>query len=105
HYWKADVLPTQRVLDFATTNGAKALGFDCGSLKVCNLSDIIILERGPNLYPENDIISNIVYSAGPQNVSDVIINGRLIMENRQIKTVDAQEIRETAKDADRALLR
>jgi 5-methylthioadenosine/S-adenosylhomocysteine deaminase len=99
HYWKADILPTQKFLDFATRNGAKALGLNCGSIEKGKLADIILLERGPNLRPGHDIIADIVYSAGPQNVSDVIINGKIVMRKREIKTLNEKKIMEDAETA------
>lgn len=84
HYWKADVIATQKLLDFATINGARALGLDTGSLEKGRPADIVLLERGPNLLPEHDIIANLVYSAGPQNVTDVFIGGKHLMNDGRI---------------------
>ncbi len=97
HYWKADALPTQRVLDFATRNGANALGLECGSIEPGKAADVILLERGPNMYPETDLVANIVYSAGPQNVSDVIIGGKVVMRRRRLTTVDEKKAAEDAQ--------
>jgi 5-methylthioadenosine/S-adenosylhomocysteine deaminase len=92
HYWRADILPCRKVLDFATRNGARALGFDAGALEEGKLADIVLLERGPNMHPEHDLVSNIVYAAGPQNVSDVIIDGRPVMLDRELLTLDEESI-------------
>lgn len=93
HYWKADVLPTQAFLDFATINGAKALGTNAGSIEKGKLADIILLDaKAVNLSPKHDLISNIVYAASPANVTDVIINGKIIMQDRKILTVDEEKI-------------
>jgi len=97
-YWKADILSAQKALDFATRNGAEALGLDCGRIEQGALADIILLERGPNMVPMHDPVSNIVYAANPSNVSDVIINGRLVMENRKIKTMDEQAVLQKAEE-------
>ncbi len=96
HYWRADILPCRKVLDFATVNGAKALGFDAGALEEGKLADIVLLERGPNMHPEHDLVSNLVYAAGPQNVSDVIIDGRPVMLDRRILTLDEESVIEEA---------
>ena len=97
HYWRADILPVEKVFAFATVNGARALGFDCGSIEVGKLADIALLERLPNMQPQNNMLSNLVFSAGPQNVSDSIINGRVVMENRKLLNVDEQAIIEDAE--------
>ncbi len=85
HYWKADVVPAQAFLDFATVNGAQALGINGGSIEKGKLADIILLDaRAPNLKPQNDIVSNITYSTHPGNVTHSIINGTLVMKDRQL---------------------
>lgn len=93
HYWNAAILPTQRILDFATINGARALGINAGSIEKGKLADIILLDgRMANMLPRNDLISNIVYSASPANVADVIVNGKIVMHDRVIQTVDEENI-------------
>ncbi|MFH2100805.1 MAG: amidohydrolase [Candidatus Micrarchaeota archaeon] len=99
-YWKAETLGAQKALDFATRNGAAALGWDCGSLEKGKLADIVLLERAANMRPEHDIIANIVYSAGPRNVSEVIINGRLIMEGGMIKSAVGGVLERAQKTAE-----
>ncbi len=91
-YWKADILGPQKALDFATLNGAKALGFEAGAIEEGKMADVVLLERGPNMHPEHDVVANLVYSAGPANVTDVIIAGRQVMESGVIKTVNEKEI-------------
>ncbi|MEW6035775.1 MAG: amidohydrolase [Candidatus Micrarchaeota archaeon] len=99
HYWKADVMPAQRVLDMATLCGARALGIEAGSLEPGKPADIVLLEKGPNMAPSHDIVANIVYAAGPQNVRDVIIGGRIVMENRRLLTIDEEKAMEDAESA------
>jgi 5-methylthioadenosine/S-adenosylhomocysteine deaminase len=96
HYWKADAIRTQRLFDFATLNGAKALGSDGGSITEGKPADIVLLEKGPNMRPEHDVIANLVYAAGPQNVTDVIIGGRPVMRERAILTLDEAAVMEKA---------
>jgi 5-methylthioadenosine/S-adenosylhomocysteine deaminase len=95
-YWKANIISAQKIFDFATINGARALGINAGSIEKGKLADIVLLERGANMMPEHDIIANLVYAAGPQNVTDVIIGGRLIMKDRKILTVDEKRTIEEA---------
>lgn len=93
HYWKADALSAQTSLDFATINGAKAFGINSGSIAKGKTADIIFLDANSvNLNPKHDLISNIIYSANPSNVIDVIVNGKIIMQNQKILTVDQSKI-------------
>ncbi len=105
HYWKADVISSAQTFSYATANGAKALGFDSGALTPGKLADIVLLEYGPNLYPEHSLLSNLVFAAGPQNVSDVIINGKFIMANRTIVAFDEQTVFDDAEKAKHELFR
>ncbi|MBD3209943.1 amidohydrolase family protein [Candidatus Micrarchaeota archaeon] len=98
HYWKADAIPAQRVLDFATIGGARAAGFDSGAIEAGKPADIVLLEKGPNLRPGHDIVSNLVFSAGPQNVTDVVVNGRLVLQDRHILTLDEPAVMEKANE-------
>jgi len=97
HYWKADILSTQKTFAFATQNGARAIGFDSGTIDIGKLADIVLLERGPNLVPAHDILSNLLFSAGSQNVCDVIINGNIIMQGRKILNLDEAKIMDRAE--------
>jgi len=99
HYWKADALPVDKAFAFATANGARALGFDAGALEIGRLADIVLLDQAPNMAPIHDILSNLVYSAGPQNVSDVIIDGKVVMREREIMTLDEPDIIRKAESA------
>jgi 5-methylthioadenosine/S-adenosylhomocysteine deaminase len=97
-YWKADILSAQRVLDFATINGANALGINSGKIEKSALADIILLDIGPNMVPTHDSISNLIYSANPTNVCDMIVDGKTIMRDRKILTMDEGQIVRQAQD-------
>lgn len=98
HLWDARVLNAQQALDFATINGAMALGIDAGSIEEGKLADMFLIElNAPNLLPANSLVSNIVYSSNPSNVSDVIIDGKLVMEDRKVLTVDEERFFEKVR--------
>ena len=88
------VMDAKAVLRMATKDGAKILQKpDIGSLEVGRTADIILLDlRKPHLTPLYNIYSHLVYSAGGSEVDTAIINGKLVMENRKILTVDENEI-------------
>jgi len=102
HYWKANILSAQKLFDFATINGAKALGFNTGSIEKGKLADVVLLDKNaPNMVPSYDILANLVYSANPSNVSDVIINGKQVMGNRKIENEEEiiEKVNEFASNA------
>ncbi|NLX69894.1 MAG: amidohydrolase [Clostridiales bacterium] len=89
------LLPARQVLKMATGNGAKALGWDeeIGSLEVGKKADIILLRQdGPHYHPAADPITHLVYSGHSSDVDTVIVNGNILMEGRQLTTIDLQEV-------------
>jgi len=75
HRWDPTVAPVQKILDMATIDGARVLDMDgqIGSIEVGKKADIITLDIAEHMLPINDVISNIVYCANGNDVSDVII--------------------------------
>jgi 5-methylthioadenosine/S-adenosylhomocysteine deaminase len=86
------------ILEMATIGGARSLYMEdkIGSIETGKLADIIIIEtQSPNMVPLYDPFAAVVFQAEPYNVSITIINGEIIMEDREMKTVDIEEDRET----------
>jgi 5-methylthioadenosine/S-adenosylhomocysteine deaminase len=104
-------MDAKTVFRMATIGGAKAMGLDheIGSLEVGKKADLAILNlNGFHMYPSHgvDPISRIVYSATRADVETTIINGRVVMENRVMKTMDESIIlKETNKAISRLLKR
>lgn len=99
-YYDTRVVPAQEALDMATINGARCLGIDSrvGSIEKGKLADIIILNlRKPHLYPLHDIISHIVYAANAQDVETTIVNGKIIMKDRDILAIDEDKVLEKSQ--------
>lgn len=93
------VIPAYQALEMATVNGARALRLDrVGTLAVGQKADMILVSlKEAHMIPRYDLIANLVYAAQAADVQTVIIDGRIIMENRVIKTFDEQEVLEQAK--------
>jgi 5-methylthioadenosine/S-adenosylhomocysteine deaminase len=90
----AESVPAQQVLRMATINGAKVLGLEneIGSLEVGKRADLILLDANkPHYYPRHNPVSSIAYSAQAADVSTVLVNGKVLMENYEVKTIDADE--------------
>lgn len=88
-------MPPFKVIEMATIGGARAINRDkeLGSLEVGKLADIIIVEtQSLNMNPIYDPYSALVYSANPSNVQTSIINGKIIVEDKKLKTIDTKEL-------------
>ncbi len=88
--WDATVLPAQTILDMATINGALAIGNEgIGSIEKGKLADIILIDtRSPNMYPTtpDNAVNNIVFSANPNNVGFVIVDGKFLKRDNMLTT-------------------
>lgn len=79
----------------ATANGAKAVGFgaDSGIIRAGMKADLILLDMDkPHLCPVNDPYSAIAYSAQSSDVDTVIVDGNILMEKRELKTIDEERV-------------
>ncbi len=95
------------VIDAATINGAKALGAkdELGIIAKGAKADIIFLDlKSPSLFPNNNIVSSLCYSANGSEVTDVMVDGELVMKNRELLTIDYERVcYEVNKIADKYL--
>ena len=91
----ADALPATRVLRMATRGGARALGLEgeIGSLEVGKLADVAIVELGRlHTTPLPDVVSTVVYAAEAQDVRDVLVDGRVVLRDGELQTLDEREV-------------
>lgn len=87
------VLPAKETFDMATKNGAKALGINAGSIEEGKLADIVLVDTlVPHMTPVRNALSNIVYSSLGTDVDTVICNGKILLENKELQTINEQEI-------------
>jgi len=90
-------LPAREIVRFPTVNAAKAIGKEkvLGSLEPAKRSDLIIIDpQQVESQPLYDVYSQIVYNLNSANITDVIINGRIVMLNRELLTLDEGELLE-----------
>lgn len=94
----ASILNGKEILNLATTNGAKSLGLNTGELKPGKKADMIMIDLDSiNLKPLHDIYSSIVYSCHGNDVKNVIIDGKMVMENR-VLNIDEEQVYEKIDD-------
>jgi len=108
-YMDPKVLPVREALEMATIGGARALGLShmIGTLEPGKRADIILIDfRRPHLTPVLDVYANIVYSARGSDVNTVIVDGKILMRDRIVKTLDEEEVmRRAQKTAENLLSR
>jgi len=100
------VVPAETVMEMATINGAKALGLadEIGSLEVGKRADFIMINMdAPHLTPAWDPISTIAYAATGTDVDTVVIDGKIVMQHRQVLTLDERAILEDVRNRYRAV--
>jgi 5-methylthioadenosine/S-adenosylhomocysteine deaminase len=88
-------LPAQQALELATIGGARVLGLDkeIGSLEPGKRADMITVRLdAPHAVPMYNVYSQLVYALKASDVNDVMVNGRLIVRNRKMLTLDAAAI-------------
>ncbi len=88
------VISAEQAFEMATINGAKVMGMDSiiGSLEVGKKADIVIHNRDhPESHPFFDPLNNLIFSVHSKSVDTVLINGKVIVENGVLKTIDTGE--------------
>jgi 5-methylthioadenosine/S-adenosylhomocysteine deaminase len=97
----ATALSAAQALRMATLNGAKALGLDqeIGSLEVGKAADVAAVDLGQlQTQPVYNPISQLVYAAGREQVSDVWVAGRHLLKRGQLTSLNEDEILAKASD-------
>ena len=95
------VMDAQTLIQMATIDGARALGLGkmTGSLEVGKRADLIVIDiNKPHLTPMYNPYSHVVYAASGQDVRHSIIDGRIVMEDRRLLTLDVEDIIERSKE-------
>lgn len=100
------LMKAQDVLKMGTVNGARAIGFDdTGALSEGMKADIILVDTDkPHFYPKNDPMAMIVYSAQAADVDTVIVDGSILMKNREFTHIDEEKIKFEVESLSKRLL-
>jgi 5-methylthioadenosine/S-adenosylhomocysteine deaminase len=100
NYGTTKAMTAERILDMSTRLAAKALCIDdmVGSFEAGKKADIILVDlKAPGIAPAILPIKNLVYSATSTCVDTVIINGKTVMEERELTTLDEEKVVEEAE--------
>ena len=91
----ATAVSAEDALDMCTIRGARALGLEeeLGGIEEGKKADLAILNlREPQLMPWNNKVSALCYSANGSEVETVLVDGEILLENREFKTIDAERV-------------
>ena len=106
----ASLQQARDVVTMATRNGADALGHETGRLEAGRKADVILVDLNSQMFtplmPGNadHLFSHLVFAANGSCVNTTIIDGQVVMEDRQLLTVDEQKILREANAAFRRML-
>ncbi|SDZ27724.1 5-methylthioadenosine/S-adenosylhomocysteine deaminase [Proteiniborus ethanoligenes] len=101
-------IPAATAVKMATLNGAKALGLEkeVGTLEVGKKADIVILDLNkPHFYPRYNLVASLAYSAQASDVETVIVDGKILMENYELKTIDVEKVMYNAEKCAKSLIK
>jgi 5-methylthioadenosine/S-adenosylhomocysteine deaminase len=96
------LMSARQVLKMATMDGARALCWEneIGSIEVGKRADLAIINfEKPHLCPLYNEVSHLVYAAKSADVETVVVNGKIVMENRRLATLNVEHVMEMVKKA------
>jgi len=94
-YEDPTVIDTKKILEILTVNGAEALKLnDLGLIEEGKKADLqlIDLKSDTFYYPHHNNLSNLFYAADSRSIDTVIVDGKILMENNELKTLDQEKI-------------
>ena len=98
----ATTMLTPEALELATMGGARALGLDreIGSIEAGKRADLVVLDyRAFGLTPTLDPVQNLVYHAHAKDVETVLVDGRVVVDDRRLVHVDGAALVDAAQEA------
>lgn len=96
------VMPSKNIIEMATLGGAKSMLRDqeLGTLEVGKKADIILINIDqPHIQPTHNLINTLIESVNSNDVTDVLVNGKILMRNREVLTLDEEKIKFESKQA------
>jgi cytosine/adenosine deaminase-related metal-dependent hydrolase len=100
------IVPAETVLEMATINGARALGLEheIGSLEAGKKADLVVIDLNRlHTTPSPNPISSLVYAATGGEVDTVVVDGRIVVEQGRLLTMDEDEVMKQARQHAEAL--
>jgi 5-methylthioadenosine/S-adenosylhomocysteine deaminase len=101
------VVTAAQALEMATIGGARALHLEkeIGSLEAGKRADLIVIDlSAPHLTPMYNLVSHLVYATKASDVTDTVVNGRILMRNRNLLTLNEEGVKAAARKYERQVV-
>ncbi|GAB6879485.1 amidohydrolase [Halorubrum gandharaense] len=96
----ASAVPAEAVVEMATAAGADALGLPGGRVEAGAAADLAVVDLdAPHLTPVHDPISHLAYAVRGSDVRHTVCDGRVLMADREVLTLDAEAVQTRASEA------
>lgn len=87
------VMPAEYILRMGTENGYRLMGEDGGRLEPGRKADLITIKmQQPHLYPTGNVVNTLLECVTAGDVRDSVVNGKLLMKDRKVLTLDEEKI-------------
>ena len=101
----ASAVDAATTVDLATQGSADAIGIDSGRIEAGANADLAVLDLdAPHLTPQHDLVSHLAYAASGSDVRHTVCDGQVLMEDRELTTIDETAAREQAQERAAALV-
>ena len=101
----AAAVAAPNVVEAATAGGAEVLGFDSGRIEAGALADLAVIDlEKPHLTPAHDLVSHLAYAVRGSDVRHTVVDGEVVVRDRELLTLDEAAVRRTAERRGQALI-
>jgi 5-methylthioadenosine/S-adenosylhomocysteine deaminase len=101
----AAAVPASAVVRMATAGGADVLGFDAGRIEPGRKADLAVVALdAAHLTPPHDLVSHLAYATRGADVRHTVCDGQVLMRDRQLQTLDEEQVLATARERSQELL-
>ena len=95
---EAAIMPAAQVVRMATENGYRLIGEDGGRMETGRKADFITINlMQPHLYPTGNMVNTLLECVTASDVCDSVVNGQILMKDRQVQTLDERKILQKAE--------
>jgi len=96
----AEAVDADAVVQMATQGSADALGFDTGRIEAGKQADLAVVDLdAAHLTPQHDLVSHLAYATRGSDVRHTVCDGQVLMEDREVLTLDAADVKARAAEA------